>query len=198
MPPFDEELGAYECRTCGSTGCKETSCCDAQMESVDDSTEFESPDLQDVVGEVFGISSTELEICRLIMDKEKATVTDLYEEFDRDRSVITRHLNHLVEIGVVKKNSRVLEEGGRVNVYLPRSAEEIRRQFRLGLYAWLGEASDLVDDLTKEKLEAMFAPADEEISAELQARTPAERAEPQTDDDTEWVIKRLFSRDDSP
>lgn len=154
VPLSDEELGAYECQNCGSIAFKAMLCCDAPMKPGADSIEFESPGLPDVVREVFGISSTELEVYRLLMDKEKATITDLHEELDRDRSVVTRHVNHLVEIGVVEKNSQVLEGGGRVNVYTPRSAGEIRRQFHLGLYAWLGEASNLLDGLTEEELEA--------------------------------------------
>lgn len=86
------------------------------------------------------------------MAEPEITVNELAEMVERDRSVVTRHLSHLVGLGIVEKRSRVLSDGGRVNVYSHRSVDAVRRQFKLGLYVWMLEAVEVIDDLSEEKI----------------------------------------------
>ncbi|SDQ99044.1 HVO_A0114 family putative DNA-binding protein [Natronobacterium texcoconense] len=151
------EVAVYRCGSCGdyALGTDESTCCDVEPIAADDTVPIDSPDEAEVMGTVFDVSETELEICRQMMAMEEATIRELTEAVDRDRSVVTRHLDHLVELGVVEKQSRVRSSGGRVNVYTHRPVDAVRRQFKLGLVTWTNEALDLVDDLSAEKAERL-------------------------------------------
>ncbi|RKD88057.1 helix-turn-helix domain-containing protein [Halopiger aswanensis] len=159
MTASDPDLAVYACRSCGEYqfASAPPTCCGDPMTAVDDSVPVESPDEALLMRAVFDISETELEVCRHLMSEGELTVKELTDLVDRDRSVVTRHLNHLSELGMIEKRSRVLADGGRVNVYAHRSAEAVRRQFKLGLYAWMTEAADIVDDLSEDKIERLVA-----------------------------------------
>jgi predicted transcriptional regulator len=162
MGLIEREVKAYECPSCGSlTRHEEVQCCGESRELVDTSVEYEPPEAEPVVKTVFGISSTELVICNALMAEGDATIDDLTSQVSRDRSAIQRHINHLTELGIVAKKSRVLDEGGRIHVYSSVPVDEIYRTLHLGVYAWLNDAEDLLDELTREKLEAMAEQADE-------------------------------------
>lgn len=154
------------------------------MQTVDVAIPFESPEPESVVGEVFGISETELDVCRRLMAAGEATVNELASDLDYDRSVITRHLNHLVDLGVVEKEPRDLSGGGRKYVYTPISVERMRRRLILGLHAWLADAMAGVDELNREKIEAMAERAQEE-----EERT--------TDSELPSVLGKVFGRNRS-
>lgn len=164
MAPFESELAVYTCQSCGECQLASAAptCCAEPMDEIDETVPVESPDESHLMRAVFDISETELEVCRHLMSENELTVDELTGLVDRDRSVVTRHLNHLVELGMVEKHSRVLSNGGRVNVYSHRSADAVRRQFKLGLYTWLTDAVDVVDDLSEDKIERLVGGADED------------------------------------
>lgn len=163
MASPEPELAVYTCRSCGECWLASAAptCCDEPMDEIDDTVPVESPSESHLMRAVFDISETELEVCRHLMAEDELTVDELTGLVDRDRSVVTRHLNHLVELGMVEKHSRVLSNGGRVNVYSHRSADAVRRQFKLGLYTWLTDAVDVVDDLSEDKIERLVGGTDE-------------------------------------
>jgi predicted transcriptional regulator len=162
----ERDLDAYECSTCGTIALRDgMTCCDEPMDAVDATTSIDPPETESLVREVFGMSATDLELCRVLMAEGEATVRDLTGQLDRDRTSITRRLNHLADVGVLEKRTRVLPGGGRANVYSPRDVEYVRRRLELGLYAWLDDALDLVAELNREKIEAMAEAADAESSA---------------------------------
>ncbi|QRV14268.1 MarR family transcriptional regulator [Haloterrigena salifodinae] len=164
MVSSDVELAVYRCESCGDyqLGSAAMTCCDESMTEIDDTVPIETPDEKRLMRTVFGISETELEICRCLMAEPEITVNELASMVDRDRSVVTRHLTDLVEFGIVEKQSRVLSDGGRVNVYSHRSVDAVRRQFKLGLYTWMIEAVDVIDDLSEEKVSLLVQGDDPE------------------------------------
>ena len=157
MASPEPELAVYTCRSCGEyqLAAAAPTCCAEPMDEVEDRVPVESPDETHLMRAVFDISETELDVCRQLMSEGELTVEELADLVDRDRSVVTRHLNHLLELGMVEKRSRVLSTGGRVNVYTHRSAEAVRRQFKLGLYTWMADAVDVIDDLSEDKIERL-------------------------------------------
>ena len=157
MASPEPDLAVYTCRSCGDyqLASEPPTCCADPMDEVDDTVPIEYPDEERLMKAVFDISETELDVCRHLMSEGELTVTELADLVERDRSVVTRHLNHLVDLGMVEKRSRVLSNGGRVNVYSHRSAEAVRRQFKLGLYTWMTEAVDIIDDLSEDKIERL-------------------------------------------
>jgi len=155
-----------ECSDCGSVAVQSSrdrsQCCGRPVKEVD-SEEFpvQDPDLDELLGTVFGMSRTELDVCLCVMDVGEATTKDIARELDVDRSHVSRHLNHLVELGVLEKRRRLLEEGGRVNVYTPAELEAVRRNFTLGLFAWMDEAVEVIDGISREKVESITELSDE-------------------------------------
>jgi len=146
----------FECRECGSVsfGDSETTCCGAEMASTD-ATPVKHPELAVVLREVFGISRTGLTICVCLMEEGDSTAADLAELLDIDRSTVARQLNHLVEIGLLDKRQRLLTDGGYVYVYSPVDVEEVRTRLTVGLYAWVSEALDLVEEINRQKVQAL-------------------------------------------
>ena len=166
MSSPDSELAIYECSTCGGLRLSDgdARCCDGAMDAVETTVPTESPDVEEIMHDVFDISPTELEVCRQVMAAGETTIGKLAGTIDRDQSVVNRHLNHLVDLGVVAKTSRALAEGGRVNVYSPRSEEEVRRQLELGLYAWCLDAIELLEEVNEEKIAMMAENAEDDAS----------------------------------
>jgi predicted transcriptional regulator len=155
---FDESTDVYECRACGNVGLGdgEIRCCGAPMERVDTAAAAVShPRLDDLLATVFDMSDTELELCLCVMEGGELTVSQLADQTDYDRSVVTRHLNHLTELGVLKKQRRLLERGGEVYVYTPVPPERIRRTFKRLFLTWVLHSSRLLDDLRREKVESI-------------------------------------------
>lgn len=177
------ELDIYECATCGDLRLSDgdATCCGGPMGPVETTVPTESPDVEELMRDVFDISPTELEVCRQVMAAGETTIGELVESIDRDRSVVSRHLNHLVDLGVVEKRSRVLAEGGRIGVYSPRSEDVVRRQLKLGLYAWCLDAIDILEEVNEEKIAMM-----------------AERGEAEDGIVDRSVVARLLARSDSP
>lgn len=149
--------GGFRCRSCGNVafGDHPPECCDRPMESVDtDDAVVDGPELEHLLGGVFGMSRTELDVCLCIMQGE-STIDAVAAELGVDRSLVSRHLNHLVDLGVVKKSRRIREGGGERHVYTPATVEEVQGRLKTELYAWMGGAVEEIDDLSREKVEAI-------------------------------------------
>jgi predicted transcriptional regulator len=162
------EFGVFECDICGNIGLGSGGivCCDRPMEPSsrrDDAGEAEDPSLDDLLRTVFGMSSTELEICLCVMEGGDVTVRELAEQVGYDRSVVTRHLNHLVEMGVVERRRQLLERGGHVYAYTPVEPETVRQRLGWGFIDWTRTAAGLIDELSREKVEAIVESGAEDV-----------------------------------
>lgn len=155
-PPSAAEI--FECVSCGNLGLGqgEMVCCDKPMKPAsDEDVGVSQPSLDEVMRTVFDMSETELDICLCVMEGGEQTVTELAEQVDYDRSVVSRHLNHLADLGVVDKHRRLLKEGGQVYVYAPNEPDVVRRSLAGAFVTWAQEATSLIDSLSREKAEAM-------------------------------------------
>lgn len=148
----------FECDACGNVGLGrgEIVCCGEQMRPVEkrDAT-LNEPSLEDLLRTVFGMSDSELEICLCVMEAGEVTTAELAERIGYDRSVVARHLNHLVDLGVVEKHRRLLEDGGHVYVYTPTGPDVVRDRFTQLFLWWVQLATDQLDALRREKVEAI-------------------------------------------
>lgn len=113
------------------------------------------PDLETVLRVVFGISGAELEICLCVMEAGESTTRAVAERLDVDRSLVSRHLNHLVEVGVLEKHRQLRRAGGEVFVYTPTDVTDVRAGFERGLAAWVGAAERCIGELSRQKVESM-------------------------------------------
>lgn len=148
----------FECVNCGNLGFGqgEMVCCDSPMESTTrDAVGVSQPSLDGVMRTVFGMSETELDVCLCVMEGGEQTVAELADRVDYDRSVVSRHLNHLADLGVVDKHRRLRREGGQVYVYSPTDPASVRRNLTAAFVVWAQEATSLVQSLSREKAEAM-------------------------------------------
>ena len=110
------------------------------------------PTLETMVRTVFGMSETELDVCLCVMEAGEGTVSELADRVDYDRSVVARHLGHLVDLGVLERRRRLLEAGGQVYVYVPNDEDVVRRRLRGAFLAWVEDATALVETLGREKV----------------------------------------------
>lgn len=154
----DDAVDLVECRTCGNLGLGkgDIRCCEGPMQSVETSASpVCPPSLDDVLRTVFDMSETELDVCLCVVEGGEQTVNELAKAVDYDRSVVARHLNHLVELGVLEKRRRLLRQGGDVYVYAPRDPDEVRRSLT-GLFArWVAHATPHLADLRQDKVAAI-------------------------------------------
>jgi predicted transcriptional regulator len=164
----DPAFAVYECGTCdnyvlSTAADSEMTCCGGPLEKVDDEgASIRSPETKPLFKQAFGMTETEMDICLCVMDEGEATANDISEALDIERSVVSRYANHLVEVGFLHKSERNLREGGRVHVYTHATGEEVTRSLTLGFYRWAAEATRLIDEFGREKMEHMAEADDAE------------------------------------
>lgn len=154
----DSDAALVACEGCGGLGFGrgEMTCCAGPMEPVDAADDaIEAPALGDLLTAVFDMSETALDVCLCVMEGGDQTAQALADRIDYDRSVVARHLNHLVDLGVVEKRRQVLDGGGHVYVYSPRPEDVVRRQFRTLFLTWVRSAAGRIDELRREKVESI-------------------------------------------
>jgi len=151
------------CDSCGNlaVGNGSISCCEAAMTPVEPVDAVAEPELEELLAAIFQIADTELEVCLCVMEGGTMSVKELATEIDYDRSVISRHLNHLAELGVVDKQRRLIEQGGHLYVYQPVAPEQIRERLTAAFVTWVHGATEQIATLRKEKV-ASIADSDDQ------------------------------------
>jgi predicted transcriptional regulator len=156
MGTTDSEPDLYECQHCGNVSVGDSASDSDEKEiPTTDAQSAESPELAVVLRDVFGISETGLTICVFLMESGESTAGDVADHLDMDRSTVSRQLNHLTDLGLLKKRQRLLSDGGYVHVFSPVDVEEVRQRLTVGLHAWMEEALELVEDINREKVKAV-------------------------------------------
>lgn len=131
------------------------------MTDIDAVEDGPTPELEDVLRAVFGMSRSELELCILLMEGGPMTAAELADRIGLDRSLVNRHLNHLEAICVVERGTRLVRTGGCVNVYEHAAIEDIEDSFEQMLSHWMAAALyHIREGMVKEK-EAAVASARE-------------------------------------
>lgn len=159
-----------ECDSCGNTvfSGRSLQCCDEPMNVLERGTAATNPpDLDVLLRDVFGMSSTELDVCLCVMGTRETTIAEIADQLDVDRSLVSRHLNHLTDLGVVEKTRRLRTEGGHVNIYTPADRETVKRRLETELYDWMRDAVDTIDQLTAEKVQAIAEISDYETEPRI-------------------------------
>ncbi len=159
-----EQFAVYECRSCdnyvlSTAADSEMTCCGGSLVEVrdDEGAEIEPPETKTLFKQVFGMTETEMDICLCVMDEGEATANDISDVLGVERSVVSRYANHLVKVGFLHKSERNLREGGRVHVYTHATPEEVTRSLTLGFYRWAADATELIDEFERQKMEQMAA-----------------------------------------
>ncbi len=145
------------CSNCGSVRLDRKPGCEcSEWERMDAiPTDIRDPDLDTILRDVFGMSPLGLEVCLCLMDAGAASVAEVTDAVDANRSTVARHIDHLVDIGVLEADERIRPDGGRVTVFRTAPPAVVRERFRRALYQWMVAAIGVVDTLTEEKVEKL-------------------------------------------
>jgi predicted transcriptional regulator len=129
----------------------------------DPDIEVEPPDVKQVLFEAFGLPKAGLDICLCVIGEGPLSASEVADKLGYDRSTVTRYLNKLVELGLLRRSELNREAGGVVNVYHSVDIEQMRRETLVGFYVWAGEAAALIEDANLTKKEYLEGNADREL-----------------------------------
>jgi predicted transcriptional regulator len=168
--PASGRYDVYECPDCDSVvlavGRDEPtlSCHDREMRPVTDvDMTVEQPDVRQVLLEAFGLPKAGLDICLCVIGEGPLSASEVADELDYDRSTVTRYLNSLVELGLLRRSELNREAGGVVNVYNSVDVERMRRETLVGFYVWAGEAASLIEEANVTKQDYLEENPDREL-----------------------------------
>jgi predicted transcriptional regulator len=157
--PSSSRYDVFECRDCDNVVLAlgrddpPMSCHGDPMERV---TEVEMsvkpPDVRQVLLDAFGLPKPGLDICLCVIGEGPLSANEVADTLGYDRSTVTRYLNKLVDLGLLRRSELNREGGGVVNVYHSVDLDRMRRQTLVGFYVWAGEAATLIEEanLTKQ------------------------------------------------
>jgi predicted transcriptional regulator len=161
---YDPTAGRYDIYECTVSDCDNVvlvvgnddppmSCHDRPMERVTEvDMTVRTPDVRQVLLQAFGLPKAGLDICLCVIGEGPLSANEVAEQLGYDRSTVTRYLNKLVELGLLRRSELNREGGGVVKVYHSVDLERMRRETLVGFYVWAGEAASLIEDanLTKQ------------------------------------------------
>ncbi|TMT81557.1 MarR family transcriptional regulator [Haloterrigena sp. H1] len=140
------------------------SCHDEPMEHVTDlEMSVKPPDVKQVLLQAFGLPKAGLDICLCVIGEGPLSANEVAETLGYDRSTVTRYLNKLVELGLLRRSELNREAGGVVNVYHSVDLERMRRETLIGFYVWAGEAAALIEDANLTKQDYLEENPDQEL-----------------------------------
>ncbi|WP_435178804.1 helix-turn-helix domain-containing protein [Halorussus sp. AFM4] len=168
--PTSSRYNLFECPDCDNVvlalGRDEPpmSCHDKPMERVTDvEMSVQPPDVKQVLLQAFGLPKAGLDICLCVIGEGPLSANDVAKALGYDRSTVTRYLNTLVELGLLRQSELNREEGGVVNVYHSVDLERMRRETLIGFYIWAGEAAALIEDANLTKQDYLEENPDQEL-----------------------------------
>jgi predicted transcriptional regulator len=100
----------------------------------------------DLLSCLYNLKPIDLEIFLEVARKDDATLDQIAESVQRDRSSIHRCLAKLVSAGLVHKQSRTLKGGGYYHVYKAVEPSKIKEQARQKVKEITGGLEDLIDN----------------------------------------------------
>lgn len=159
-----EKVAVYRCESCdelvmvSDSGSKKT-CCGEGLERLkqeDVETSVNEPEAEEVLREMFGMGETSLNVCFCVIENEGATVSEVADEMGIDRSAVSRHMNRLVDTGILRREERNLKQGGVVHIYAHEDPEVVKERLAVGAFLWTSRVIELINELNDEKMEAMM------------------------------------------
>jgi len=168
--PSSSKYDVYECVDCDNVVLvvgrddPPMSCHDQPMERVTDlEMSVKPPDVRQVLLQAFGLPKAGLDICLCVIGEGPLSANEVAEQLGYDRSTVTRYLNTLVDLGLLRQSQLNREGGGVVNVYHSIDLERMRRETLIGFYVWAGEAASLIEEANLTKQDYLDANTDREL-----------------------------------
>jgi predicted transcriptional regulator len=150
---YDPNSGRYDIYECAVSDCDNVvlvvgsddlpmSCHDRPIERVTElDMSVKPPDVRQVLLQAFGLPKAGLDICLCVIGEGPLSANEVAEQLGYDRSTVTRYLNKLVELGLLRRSELNREGGGVVKVYHSVDLERMCRETLIGFYVWAGEAA---------------------------------------------------------
>jgi len=172
---YDPNSGRYDIYECSVSDCDNVvlvvgnddppmSCHDKPMERVTElDMSVKPPDVRQVLLQAFGLPKAGLDICLCVIGEGPLSANEVAEQLGYDRSTVTRYLNKLVELGLLRRSELNREGGGVVKVYHSVDLERMRRETLIGFYVWAGEAASLIEDANLTKQDYLEENPDQEL-----------------------------------
>jgi len=172
---YDPNSGRYDIYECTVSDCDNVvlvvgnddppmSCHDEPMERVTElDMSVKPPDVRQVLLQAFGLPKAGLDICLCVIGEGPLSANEVAEQLGYDRSTVTRYLNKLVELGLLRRSELNREGGGVVKVYHSVDLERMRRETLIGFYVWAGEAASLIEDANLTKKDYLEENPDQEL-----------------------------------
>jgi len=168
--PSSNRYDLFECSDCDNVVLvlgrddPPVSCHNKPMERVTDlEMSVKPPDVRQVLLQTFGLPKAGLDICLCVIGEGPLSANEVAETLGYDRSTVTRYLNKLVELGLLRRSELNREAGGVVNVYHSVDLERMRRETLIGFYVWAGEAAALIEDANLTKQDYLEENPDQEL-----------------------------------
>ena len=168
--PESSRYDLYECPDCDNVvlalGRDEPpmACHGEPMERVTDvEMSVKPPDVKQVLLQAFGLPKAGLDICLCVIGEGPLSASEVADSLGYDRSTITRYLNKLVDLGLLRQSELNREGGGIINVYHSVDLERMRRETLIGFYVWAGEAAALIEDANVTKQDYLEENPDREL-----------------------------------
>lgn len=94
-------------------------------------------DLNSIIKCSFSLSDAELKVFKEIVFSDNAiNVNELADKIDRDRSTVQKIILRLCEKNLVEKKKQILEEGGIIYYYIPKSKSSLKKEMLINVNVW--------------------------------------------------------------
>jgi predicted transcriptional regulator len=110
-----------------------------------DLMEEDDPGFREVLACVFDVQDHETRAYLALRDRPGSTVAELAEALDRDRSNVNRSLTTLLELGLARRERRLLDPGGYVYQYTATPLPETKEMLHEALEEWTAGVHDTID-----------------------------------------------------
>lgn len=120
----------------------------------DDLVVGDEPALRDLVGCVFGLSDSLLEVYAALLDRPESTARELARETGYEQSTLNRKLATLLERNLVLRERRSLRVGGYAYTYEAIAPERVVELMHRTLDEWTAFMHRRIDDAAAETLVA--------------------------------------------
>ena len=119
---------------------------------------FDSKDVTcfDIVKAAYALSENEIEIMMCIKNMQPADIKVITEIIPKDRATISRSIQRLIGIGIVRKTKINLERGGFKYIYSSLSVEELKTKLRELIERISENMECAISNLTEEKCKEVF------------------------------------------
>lgn len=99
---------------------------------------------------VHGLKPLDREVFRVLVESDDpATVDEVAEAVDRERSTAYRAVQRLLRSGYIRKEQVNYEQGGYYHVYRPADADEVADDMQRTLNDWYAKVGQLIHEFRR-------------------------------------------------